>query len=129
MTTTTATDRLLRDVLVLMLLACAAGLWFGGRVLLEDLGQQGDWLDGLGTLFGLVICGAVLLPTVLAALAWWRSRVGRRDAPFWALGACSTGLVVGGGFAILDGRLTLVLAVPVLLGVVALAALDGRGQR
>lgn len=129
MTTTSATDRLLRDVLVLMLLACAAGLWLGGSMLLTDLGQQGEWLDGVGTLFGLVICGGVLLPATLAALAWWRSRAGRRDAPFWALGTCSTGLVVGGGFAMWDGRLALVLAVPALLGVVAVAALDGRGPR
>ena len=128
MTTTLARDRLLRLVLVLLLLACLPGLWLGLSMAGDDLSQQGEWLDGLGTLYGLVIAGAVALPMVLAAIALRSSLRGRAGAPVWAAGAASCGLLVGLGFVWADDRILLLLAVPALVGVVAVGALIDRDR-
>lgn len=126
---TTATDRLLRAVLVLGLLASLPGLWLGLYLVGQDLQATGEWLDGVGLAAGLVILAGVLLPAGLAAWALRRSFQGRDDAPRWALAAAVAGLTVAGLFAFNDRRLLLFAAAPLLVGVIAVAMLAGRRSR
>lgn len=127
--TTTATDRLLRAVLVLGLLASLPGLWLGLFMVGQDLQATGEWLDGVGLAVGLVILAGVLLPACLAAWALRRSFRGRDDAPRWALAAAIAGLAVCVLFAWNNPRLLPFAAPPLLVGVIAVAMLAGRRTR
>ncbi len=127
--TTNATDRLLRAVLVLGLLACLPGLWLGLFLVGQDLQATGEWLDGLGLAAGLVVLAGVLLPAGLAAWALRRSFRGRDDAPRWALAAAVAGLAVAAMFGWNNPRLLPFAAAPLLVGVVAVAMLDVRRTR
>jgi hypothetical protein len=123
---TTATDRLLRAVLVLGLAATLPGLWLGLFMISNDLDATGEWLDGVGLLIGLVVLAALLLPGGLAAWALRRSVQERRDAPAWALAAALTGLASAGVFAWNDPHLLPFGAAPLLVGVIAAAMLLAR---
>jgi hypothetical protein len=126
MTTTSAHERLLRLALGIFLLSCLPGLGLGLWMAGDDLRQQGEWLDGVGTLFGLALVAVVALPVLLAVLALHRSLRHRPDAVLFAAGAAAIGLLVVGGLTVLDVEVLPFAAAPLLLGVVAVTALPGR---
>lgn len=129
MTTTSAQERLLRLALGLFLLACLPGVGLGLWMAGADLSQQGEWLDGVGTLFGLTLVAVVALPVLLGALALHRSLHHRPDAALFAAGAAVAGLLVVGGLTVLDVALLPFAAAPLLLAVVAATSLPRREVR
>ncbi len=126
---TNATDRLLRGALVLGLLATLPGLYVGLFLVGQDLQASGEFPDGLGVAYGLVIVGAFGLPAVLATRALWLSARCRRNAPRWALAAALVGLLDAAPVAWWDTRLVATALVPLFVGVVAVAALRERRAR
>lgn len=117
-----AVDRLLRGLLVVMLLACAAGAVPALIFIGSDAQASGEWLDGLGIAIGLAILAVVAVPAGLTGWALRGSLEGRSSAPAWALAAAGTGVLVGIGFGFAYRPLLAVLVVPLLLGVVAFDA-------
>src|SRR5688572_24569259 len=63
----------------------------GVSLVLDDLSTQGEWLDGLGTFFGLVCCG---LGTALAGVALFAAWLVGRHPLAAALGVCTLGVLV-----------------------------------
>jgi hypothetical protein len=114
-----AIDRLLRGLLVVMLLACAAGAVPALIFIDSDLEASGEWLDGLGVAIGLAILAVLAVPAGLTGWALRASFEGWSSAPAWALAAAGTGVLVGIGFGFAYRPLLAVVVVPVLLGVVA----------
>lgn len=120
---TTATDRLLRGALVIGLLATLPGLYLGLFLLGQDLQDSGEFLDGVGAMFGLMTLAAVVLPAALAGRALLLSVRGRRTAPWWALAAGLVGLVDALLAGWWDARLLAAALVPLFLATVALGRL------
>jgi hypothetical protein len=117
-----ATDRLLRGLLVLTLLVCAAGAAPGLYFIGEDAQTRGEFLDGIGIAIGLGILALVAVPAALAGWALRASLLHRSNAPGRALAAGLAGLVLGAPFGIAYRPLLAVLIVPLLLSVVAFEA-------
>jgi hypothetical protein len=120
---TTATDRLLRGALVLGLLATLPGLYVGLYLVGQDLQDSGEFLDGVGVMFGLMTLAAVVLPAALAGRALLLSVRGARTAPRWALAAGLTGLVDALLAGWWNGQLLATALVPLFVAVVALGRL------
>ena len=123
---TTATDRLLRGALVLGLIATLPGLYLGLYLVGQDLQQSGEFLDGVGLAYGLVVVAAVALPAALAGRALLLSARGGRSAPWWALAAALAGLVDALLAGWWNARLLPAALVPLFLAVVATAVLRER---
>ena len=119
---TRAVDRLLLVVLVLALLTASAGAVVGLTMIGEDLETQGEWLDGLGLMFGLAVLGVVAVPALVAGKALHDVRRGREGAWRWALAAGVVGLLAVVPFGVFAHPSFAVAVVPFLLVVVALEA-------
>jgi hypothetical protein len=127
---TRSVDRLLLGLLVLLLVAAAAGALPGLYLAGSDLQASGEFLDGVGLVFGLGIVAIVAVPAATAGLTIRRLRRGRARARRWVIG---TGLLGGCAvlpFGFLYQPLFAVLVLPVLLVLIALlddGADSGRG--
>ena len=116
---TRSVGRLLTGLLVLLLLAAAAGAMLGLSMLGSDLQTSGEFLDGIGVVIGLVIFGLVAVPGAAAAMA---IRSLRRDSPSarrWVVGAGVLGACAVLPFGFFHHPFFAVLVLPVLLVVVA----------
>ena len=93
---------------------------FGVALILEDLSTRGEWFDGFGTFFGLVICGlgAVLAGTALLA-AWL---VGRHPVAA-AIVVCALGGLVAVAGGVTMSSLGELVSASVVLGGVLMAGL------
>lgn len=112
-------DRYLAGLLVLLLLTAAAGALPGVSLLGQDLGQSGEWLDGVGVLFGLGILAVVAVPAAVALVALLRLRDGRDGAGRWTLAAGVLGCLAVVPFGFFSRPLFVALVVPLLLVAVA----------
>lgn len=120
---TTATDRLLRWALVLGLIATLPGFYLGLFLLGQDLQASGEFLDGVGILYGSVIVGFVAVPAALAGRGLCLSARHGRAAPRWALAAALAGLADALLAGWWDGRLLPIALVPLFVAVISLGAL------
>jgi hypothetical protein len=117
---TRAVDRYLAGLLVLLLLAAAAGavpgLWLVGG----DLQTSGEMFDGLGLALGLAALAVVAVPATAAVLALRRLWSGRPTAHPWALAAGVLGVLAVVPFGMFYHPLLALLVVPALLVVSAI---------
>ena len=116
---TQSAERLLTVLLVLPLVAAAAGAAPGLYMAWSDLETSGEFLDGLGAVVGLAIVGLVAVPAVVAVVAL--RAIGRRTASArrWAVAAGVLGMAAAVPFGFYYQPLLAVLVVPLLLVVVA----------
>lgn len=120
-------DRYLAGLLVLLLLTAAAGAVPGFSLLGQDLEQSGEWLDGLGVVFGLGILTVVAVPATVALVALLRLRDRRESAWRWALAAGVLGCLAVVPFGFFSQPLFVALVVPALLVAVAYRGLRSQG--
>jgi hypothetical protein len=93
----------------------AATIAFGVSLILDDLSTRGEWFDGFGTFFGLVICG---LGAVLAGAALLAAWLAGRHPVAAAVTVCSLGVLVAiAGGVTMSSLGELVSASVVLAGV------------
>jgi hypothetical protein len=126
---TTATNRLLRGALVLGLAATLPGFYLGLFLVGQDLQESGEFLDGVGVAYGLMVVAAMALPALLAGRALVLSLRNRTTAPRWAFAAALTGLVDALLAGWWDALLLATVLVPLFLAVVALARLHEQRAR
>lgn len=119
-------DRYLTGLLVLLLLTAAAGAMPGFSLLGQDLGQSGEWLDGVGVVFGLGILAVVSVPAVVGLVALHRLWTGRETGTRWALAAGVLGCLAVVPFGVFSRPMFAAVVVPLLL--VAVAVLDLRSE-
>ncbi len=118
-------DVILAALLVLTLLAGATGAAAGLYLIGQDLEMSGEFLDGIGIVFGLMVLAIVAVPMGLAAMAIRALRNQRPNAWKWATAAGVVGLVSGIPFGMFHQPLFAVMVLPLLVAVVAV---EGREQ-
>jgi hypothetical protein len=121
---TQSVDRLLTGLLVLLLLAASAAALSGLYLLASDLQESGEWLDGIGVVFGLGIVGIAAVPAAAAGMALRSLREGRPSARRLAIGAGALGACAVLPFGAFYRPLLAAMVLPALL--VTVAALDRR---
>jgi len=84
-------DWMVRLGAALIGLAALAVIATGVSLVLDDLSTQGEWLDGLGTFFGLVFCG---LGAALAGVALFAAWLVGPHPLAAALVVCTLGVLV-----------------------------------
>src|SRR6476619_3491362 len=117
-----AVDRLLQTFLGLALALVLAGVLFGLYFIGADVGQSGEFLDGLGILVGLAVLVLVGVPGALAAVALRRSLQRQSHAADWALAAGLLGALSAGVFAFVYHPFVAAFVPALLLTVAAAAA-------
>jgi hypothetical protein len=126
--TTSAVDRLLQIFLGLALVPAIAGVVLGLDFVVQDAGQNGEFLDGLGLIMGLVIMATAGVPGVLAAIALSRSLRGMPGPRSYALAAGVLGSVATLMFAFFYPPAVAALVPALLVVATAVSARSGVGD-
>jgi hypothetical protein len=116
---TRSVDRFLVVLLVLLLVPAMAGAVLGLTLVAQDLETSGEWLDGVGLVFGLGILGLAAVPGALAVVAIRALRQNRPTGPRWAIAAGVLGCLAVLPFGFFQAGYLALLPLPVVLAVAA----------
>ena len=118
--TTPTAAWMVRLAATLVGVGAAVMIAFGVSLVLEDMATRGEWFDGFGTFFGLVICGLGAVLAAAALLAAWL--VGRH--PFAAaMVVCALGVLIAVAGGVTMTSLGELVSASVVLGGVLVGGL------